>query len=55
MRKASKNYLKLVGINKVADIFYKQTSPERMRINYRPRTINFFRLYFKKNAPGSSN
>ncbi len=53
--KSVKKLFELVGIDKVADIFYKQTSPERRRVNYRPRTINFFRLYFKRNAHRSSN
>ncbi len=53
--KSVKRLFELVGIDKVADIFYEQTSPERMRVNYRPRTINFFNLYFKRNAHGSSN
>lgn len=38
----------LIGIKQVARIFYQQT--QRQRINYHPRTINFFRLYFKKHA-----
>ncbi|CEG11018.1 conserved hypothetical protein [groundwater metagenome] len=45
-----KKLFELVGIDKVADIFYEQTSPERMRVNYFPQVINFFRIYFNKNA-----
>jgi beta-galactosidase GanA len=39
------------GIEKVAEIFNRQTSGRRF--NYRPRTINFFRLYFKRHAQHS--
>ncbi|PKP54553.1 MAG: hypothetical protein CVT90_00680 [Candidatus Altiarchaeales archaeon HGW-Altiarchaeales-3] len=51
--KSVKKLFELVGINEVAEIFYKQIS--KRRVNYRARTINFFRLYFKKNAHGSFN
>ncbi|MCK9528597.1 MAG: hypothetical protein M0Q23_08165 [Syntrophales bacterium] len=37
-----------VGVDTVADIFYRQVSGQRT--NYRPRTINFFRLYFQRHA-----
>ncbi|MCP5107039.1 MAG: hypothetical protein GY950_26880 [bacterium] len=43
-----KKLFDLVGIRKVADIFYKQISGNR--VNYPPRTVHFFDLYFKKNA-----
>ncbi len=43
-----KKLFDLVGIQKVAEIFYKQTSGSR--INYPPRTVHFFDLYFKKHA-----
>lgn len=43
-----KKLFDLVGISKVAEIFYRQTS--RKRNNYYPQTINFFKLYFNKNA-----
>ena len=39
-----------VGIDRVAGIFYGQTSRARRRVNYHPRTVNFFNLYFQRNA-----
>ena len=46
--KSVKKLFDLVGIRKVAEIFYKQISGNR--VNYPPRTVHFFDLYFKKNA-----
>lgn len=46
--KSVKRLFDLLGIKKVAEIFYRQTSGKR--INYSPRTLHFFNLYFKKNA-----
>lgn len=46
--KSVKKLFELIGINKVAKIFYKQTSRER--INYFPQVVNFFNLYFKRHA-----
>jgi ABC-type nitrate/sulfonate/bicarbonate transport system ATPase subunit len=46
--KSVKKLFQLVGIKKAAEIFYKQISGKR--INYPPRTVHFFNLYFKKNA-----
>jgi hypothetical protein len=43
-----KKLFDLVGIQIVAEIFYKQTSGSR--VNYPPRTVHFFDLYFKKHA-----
>ena len=43
-----KKLFELVGIKRVAEIFYRQTSQKRN--NYYPQTINFFKLYFNKNA-----
>ena len=40
-----------VGIDRVAGIFYGQTSRARRRVNYHRRTIHFFREYFRRNAP----
>ena len=40
-----------VGIDRVASIFYRQTSGARRRVNYHPRTVNFFNLYFQRHAP----
>jgi hypothetical protein len=38
----------LIGTKEVADIFHRQIS--RARANYHQRTINFFKLYFKKHV-----
>ena len=46
--KSVKRLFELVGIKKVAEIFYQDTN--RKRVNYHPRTINYFNLYFRKNA-----
>ena len=46
--KSVKKLFELVGLNKVAEIFYKQTSGKR--INYFPQVINFFTLYFNRHA-----
>jgi len=51
--KSIKKLFELIGINKVAEIFYEQTS--RQRINYHKRTVNFFDLYFKRHAQGNFN
>ncbi len=46
--KSVKKLFELVGIKKVAEIFYRQIS--HRRVNYHPRTINYFTLYFKRHA-----
>ncbi|MGA2296340.1 MAG: hypothetical protein ABSG15_02200 [FCB group bacterium] len=46
---------KLLGIDRIAEIFYKQTAPDKKRVNYHPRTRNFFNLYFQKHASGNIN
>lgn len=43
-----KKLFNLLGINQVANIFYKQTN--RQRVNYFPQVTNFFNLYFQKYA-----
>ena len=43
-----KQLLDLLGTKTVADIFHQQVSGPRS--NYRPRTKNFFELYFKRHA-----
>ena len=48
--KSVKKLFDLVGINKVAKIFYKQT--HRPRVNYFDRTAYFFDLYFKRHVQG---
>lgn len=50
--KSVKKLFDLVGINKVAEIFYRQTS--RKRVNYQKRTVHFFNLYFKRHAQRNS-
>lgn len=40
--------IKSFGIKKVSSIFYRQI--KKKRNNYRPEIINYFKLYFKKNA-----
>lgn len=40
----------LLGIKEVAKVFYADTSPSRMRINYFPEVKNYFQLYFQKYA-----
>ena len=46
--KSVKKLIYLLGIKKVANIFNKQIAGRR--VNYHPRTINFFQLYFKRHA-----
>ncbi|MBI4993017.1 MAG: hypothetical protein HZC26_02690 [Candidatus Magasanikbacteria bacterium] len=38
----------LLGIREVAKVFRANTN--RVRINYRPEIVNYFRLYFQKYA-----
>jgi len=42
----------LIGIGRTADIFREQIS--RKRVPYPARTVHFFKLYFRKHAPGYS-
>lgn len=51
--KAVRRLLGILGVERVAKLFYRQTSGKRT--NYRPRTIHFFRSYFKRHAPGYSD
>ncbi len=44
---------KLIGIDKAAEIFFKQVSGKRP--NYSKKTINFFRLYFQRHAQRNFN
>jgi len=44
-----KNLLEIMGINHVAQVFYKNVSPDR-RINYFTPVVHFFDLYFKRHA-----
>lgn len=43
-----KKMFAIMGIKKVARIFNKQL--KRKRVNYDPKIINYFKLYFKKHA-----
>jgi len=38
----------LLGLENVSEIFYRQTSPQRIRINYNKRTLNLFTQFFNK-------
>ena len=38
----------LVGVENVAEIFYKQI--KQRRCNYQPSTINYFKLFFNQNV-----
>lgn len=40
--------ISLLGIQEIAKIFYKQT--HRMRVNYDPKIVNYFSLFFNKYA-----
>ena len=40
---------KIISIQEAAKIFFAQTT-NRKRVNYHPRTLNYFTLYFKKHA-----
>jgi len=51
--KSVRKLFDLIGIEKVAEIFFRQTSGER--INYHPRTLNYFRLYFQRHAQTNSD
>ena len=41
--------IKILGIDKIAKIFEKQTLSSK-RCNYRPKTKHYFQLYFNKYA-----
>jgi len=43
-----KRLFEVMGIHKVAEIFYQQTSQPRH--NYLPQTSNYFNLYFQRHA-----
>lgn len=43
-----KKIIKILGIKKTAEIFFKQSSKKRN--NYNPKIANYFSLYFKKYA-----
>lgn len=43
-----KELISILGIKKIASIFKKQL--KQKRVNYNPKIINYFKLYFKKYA-----
>ena len=43
--------IRILGMEKIARIFYKQLRTGRQRGNYYPDVINYFTLYFKKYVP----
>jgi len=47
-----KKMISILGVKRVARIFrkYSQKKGEIRRVNYRPEIINYFNLFFKKNA-----
>ena len=51
--KSVKKLFDLVGIEKVAEIFYSNTN--RKRVNYFPRTVHYFNMYFKKHVQRNPN
>jgi hypothetical protein len=42
--------IKIIGVKKVAEIFKKQTNARRRRINYYPKIVHYFKLYFNAHA-----
>jgi hypothetical protein len=46
---ACKQLFEILGTKYVSDIFHKQTAFGK-RINYFPQIVNFFNLYFQRNA-----
>jgi hypothetical protein len=48
-----KKMIKIIGIQKVAEIFQNQI--KNRRVNYHKRTINFFTLYFNRHAQRDSD
>ena len=54
-KKAVRRLIDIMGIDKVANIFYKQiSSTSRRKNNYHELVSNYFQLYFKRHAKGSS-
>lgn len=44
--------IKVTGVKTVSEIFFRQN--KNKRVNYFPQVANFFTLYFKRHAPGST-
>ncbi len=42
--------ISILGVKRVARIFKKQTSKKRIRINYNPKIMHYFKLYFDRYA-----
>jgi len=51
--KAVRHLFDILGVEKVAELFYRQTTGKRT--NYQPRTVHFFRIYFQRHAQKYSN
>ena len=49
--KEIRTLIEIIGIQEVAQVFYRQIG--KKRINYNKRTINYFNLYFKRHAQGN--
>ena len=48
--------IKIMGIENAAAVFYRSSQPDKFqRTNYHPKTVNYFKLYFQKYAPGNTN
>ncbi|MEP7081227.1 MAG: hypothetical protein ABI784_10890 [Ginsengibacter sp.] len=53
--KAIRRLIDILGIDKVAGIFYKQVSTSsRRKNNYHELVSNYFQLYFKRHAKGNT-
>jgi hypothetical protein len=54
--KAVKDLFSIFGIQYVADLFfYAINLSERRKANYNELTINYFTLFFNRNAPRNTN
>jgi len=50
---AVRQLIGLAGVKTVAEIFFRQI--RNKRVNYFPQVVNFFTLYFHRNAPGGTD
>ena len=54
--KAVKELFSILGIKNVADLFFSSINmSERRKGNYNELTINYFTLFFNRNAPRGTN
>jgi hypothetical protein len=54
-KKAVRRLIDVMGIDKVANIFYKQISTtSHKKNNYHELVSNYFQLYFRRHARGNS-